>query len=53
MPDLGSYTVYVLGAYGVSIVLLAGLILLTWRRAVQVRAELDAVEARREARKDA
>ena len=44
MPDLGTYAVEVLSAYAVSIVLLAALIGLSWRRYAKVRAALEAVE---------
>ncbi|XDA99893.1 heme exporter protein CcmD [Sulfitobacter sp. LCG007] len=44
MPDLGKYAVAVLAAYGASIVLLAGLVLLTLRRGRKVRSELSRVE---------
>lgn len=50
MPDLGKYAVAVLSAYGVTLVLLAGLVILTLWRGARVRRELDEVEARREAR---
>lgn len=44
MPDLGEYTIEVLSAYGVSMVLLAGLVWLSWRRYAKVRAALEKVE---------
>ena len=44
MPDLGQYAVEVLSAYAVSIVLLAGIVSLSWRRYVRVRAALEKVE---------
>lgn len=53
MPDLGSYSVYVLGAYGVSLSLLVLLVLSTLRQSAQVRAELAVIEARREDRREA
>ena len=46
MPDLGKYAATVLWAYGASLALLVALVVLTLRRGRQVRAELDAVEAR-------
>ena len=52
MPDLGSYSIYVLSAYGVSIALLVLLVLGTLRRSGQVRAELAVIEARREAKRN-
>ncbi len=53
MPDLGKYAVWVLSAYGVSLLLLAGLVVTTVWTGRRVRAELDAVEADREARDEA
>lgn len=44
MPDLGKYADAVLSAYGVSIVLLAALVLFSLRRSRKVKAQLDAVE---------
>ncbi len=44
MPDLGQYAVEVLSAYAVSIVLLATIVGLSWRRYVRVRAALEEVE---------
>jgi heme exporter protein D len=44
MPDLGKYAEAVLSAYAVSIVLLVALVVLSWRRAVRVRREMDALE---------
>jgi heme exporter protein D len=46
MPDLGKYAVAVLSSYGVSIGLIAGLILLSVWRARRVKAQLEEVEAR-------
>lgn len=46
MVDLGKYAVYVLSAYGVSLVLLAAIVGISVLRARQARAELDAVEKR-------
>ena len=48
MPDLGKYAAYVLSAYGVSIALLAGLVLLSLRAGRKARADLSEVERRRE-----
>ena len=46
MPDLGKYADAVLSAYGVSILLLVGIVALTLIRGRRVRAEMDAVERR-------
>lgn len=46
MPELGKYAVPVLASYGVTLVLLAGLVLATWRRGRKVRGALREVEAR-------
>ena len=46
MPDLGKYAVEVLSAYGVSILLLAGIVALSWARARKVRRALEEAEAR-------
>jgi len=48
MPDLGSYSGAVLGAYGISLGLLAGIVLLSLWRSRQVRTRLDEIEARRD-----
>jgi len=45
MPDLGKYSVEVLTGYGVTIVLLAALIVLTWLRSRKIRAALAETEA--------
>ncbi len=47
MPDLEFYAATVLGAYGVTLVLLAALVGVSWWRAVAVRRALARVEARR------
>lgn len=44
MPELGDYAGYVLSAYAISIVLLAALIALSWRRARKVRRILEEIE---------
>ena len=44
MPDLGEYAIEVMSAYAVSIVLLVGIVWLSWRRYVKIRAALEAVE---------
>ena len=47
MPDLGRYAAEVLSAYGVSLLLLIGLVAFSVWKARRVRARLDEVEARR------
>ncbi|MBL4540715.1 MAG: heme exporter protein CcmD [Rhodobacteraceae bacterium] len=49
MPDLGKYATEVLAAWGASLVLLAGITLLSVWRARAVRRALAAAEARRRA----
>lgn len=44
MPDLGNYAAEVLLAYGVSLVLLLGLLGLSWRRFRSVRREMERAE---------
>ena len=44
MPDLGKYATEVLGAYGVSLLLLVGLVVLTLRHGIKARADLKEVE---------
>lgn len=46
MPDLGRHAVEVLSAYAVSLVILAGIVLLSWLQARRSRAALAAAEAR-------
>lgn len=46
MPELGKYTVTVLGSYAATIVLLAGLVALTLWRGVRVKRALEAQEKR-------
>ncbi|WP_299376279.1 heme exporter protein CcmD [uncultured Tateyamaria sp.] len=48
MPDLGKYADAVLSAYAVSIVLLVAIVALSLWRGRKVRAEMDAVERRRD-----
>lgn len=50
MPDLGKYAFAVLASYGVSLALLAVIVWASLRRARKVRAELEQVEARRDAK---
>jgi heme exporter protein D len=45
MPDLGAYAGAVLSAYAVSLVLLAGLVVLSLRRARKAREALERMEA--------
>ncbi len=49
MPDLGKYAAAVLSAYGVSILLIAALVGWSFLRALRVRRDLEAAEARRDA----
>lgn len=44
MPDLGKYAEAVLSAYAVSTVLLVLLVVLSWRRSIKVRNEMEAFE---------
>jgi heme exporter protein D len=44
MPDLGRYATEVLSAYGVSLLLLAGITGLSWRRFRRVREEMEQAE---------
>lgn len=46
IPELGKYAVSVLSAYGVSLTLLAVLVLASWQRGRKLRDELHAVETR-------
>ncbi|WP_439123458.1 heme exporter protein CcmD [Marivita sp.] len=47
MPDLGKYAFEVLSSYGVTIVLLVAIVVLSLRRARKVKSVLDDVENRR------
>ncbi len=47
MPELGKYAAVVLSAYGVTLLLLAGLITLSLWRGVRVRRQLAKLEERR------
>ncbi len=47
MPELGKYAFAVLSAYGVSLALIIGLVLISIRRAQTARVELEKVEGRR------
>ncbi|MFO1210277.1 MAG: heme exporter protein CcmD [Amaricoccus sp.] len=46
-PDLGKYAATVLGAYAVTLALIALLVGASWRRSAAVRRRLAEVEARR------
>ena len=46
LPDLGKYAVTVLSAYGVSILLLVGLIVMSVAKGRRVRKQMQEVEAR-------
>lgn len=46
MPDLGKYADAVLSAWGISILLVAALVGLSWRQSVVARRKLEAAEAR-------
>ncbi|NPD15328.1 heme exporter protein CcmD [Xinfangfangia sp. D13-10-4-6] len=46
MPDLGKYTVAVLGAWGAALVLLAGLLAVTLWQGARMRKALALAEAR-------
>ena len=46
IPDLGKYTVTVLGSYGATIALLVGLVVVTLLRGRRVKRALDAQEER-------
>mgnify|MGYP005993080599 CR=1 FL=1 len=50
MPELGKYATEVVSAYGASLLLLAGLLVVTLRRGRTARAELAQIEA--EAKKE-
>jgi heme exporter protein D len=49
MPDLGKYAAEVLGAYGLSLMLIAGLIVLSLRKGRRARAHLARIEADKDA----
>lgn len=46
MPELGKYAFAVLSSYGVTIVLLSVIVLVSFRRARKVRANLEEIENR-------
>ena len=47
IPELGKYAGAVLSAYGVSLLLIAGIVWASLRRSARVRRALDEVENRR------
>ncbi len=53
MPDLGKYAFTVLSAWGVTLVLMGGLLVLTLWQGARMRRQLEAAEARARAAKDA
>jgi heme exporter protein D len=48
MPDLGEYTVAVIGSYAASAVLIAGLVAFSFWQRARVKRDLAEVEARQE-----
>lgn len=46
MLELGKYSDAILSSWAITLVLLIALVLVTWRRSVQVKRELDAAEER-------
>jgi len=46
MPDLGKYSVEVLSAYGLTVLLLLAISTLTWVRSRKIRRDLEQAEAR-------
>lgn len=44
IPDLGTYSGPVLWSYAVSILLLTALVVLSWRRAVKMKSDLQEIE---------
>ncbi|SHG79198.1 heme exporter protein D [Cognatiyoonia sediminum] len=44
MPDLGKYATEVLLSYGVTILLVAGLVWVSWRQSVAAKRRLEALE---------
>ena len=48
IPELGRYTVEVLSAYGVSLLLLGAITGLSWRRFRRIRSEMERVERGRD-----
>ena len=52
IPELGRYAGTVVSAYGATILLLGGLVLMSWRRSTRVKRALADVEARAKERPD-
>ena len=48
MPDLGRYAFAVLSAYAVTLLLLAGLVLLSWRAHRRAKSEMERAERGRD-----
>jgi heme exporter protein D len=48
IPDLGNYAAEVMAAYGLSILLLVAIVVVSLRRGRKVRTQLADVEARRD-----
>ncbi len=48
LPDLGKYAFEVTAAYGVSLVLLAGIVAISWRQHSVARRQLKEIEARKD-----
>lgn len=49
MPELGKYAGAILGSWGITLLLLAVMVALTWMQAKTARRKHDAAEARRKA----
>ena len=47
IPDLDKYAGTVLGAYGITLVLLAAIVAASWRRSLRARRDLQRLEASR------
>ncbi|MFS4580104.1 heme exporter protein CcmD [Phaeobacter sp. C3_T13_0] len=52
MPDLGKYATEVLSSYGVSLVLLLGLLVVTFARGRKVRGEMQELEQKMQSREE-
>lgn len=48
IPDLGKYAAEVGAAYAVSIILLAGIVGISWRQSIRQKRALDTAEARKD-----
>ena len=53
MPELGKYAVYVLGAYGGTLAIIAILVLASLRSSARARRELERLEQRHPRRRSA